>query len=115
VNKSFENINGVEFAVVETSVGNPGIIKDVSWQIKGEHPSVLLVIIAKAGEKILINVLLSDDLIKKGMNAVKTLKDLASVVKGGGGGQPFYATAGGSDLAKYSELISKAKDLKGLL
>ncbi len=115
VNTSFENINGVDFAVVETATGNPGIVKDVAWQIKGERKSILLVIISKSGEKIVINVLLSDDLIKKGMNAVKIVKDLASVVKGGGGGQPFYATAGGSDMAKYSEMFEKAKYLKSLI
>ena len=46
------------------------------------------------------------------MNAVKIVKDLASVVKGGGGGQPFYATAGGNDMEKYSELAEKARALR---
>ena len=115
INSSFETVNGVDFAVCETNAKNPAVIKDVAWQIRNERKSVLLVFVARTDDKIIISILVSDDLIKKGINAVNLVKELAAVVKGGGGGQPFYATAGGSDFDKYNDLIEKAKDLKGLL
>jgi alanyl-tRNA synthetase len=39
------------------------------------------------------------------------VKELAKEIKGGGGGQPFYATAGGSDLSGLDNVVKKAKEI----
>jgi alanyl-tRNA synthetase len=56
--------------------------------------------------------MLSDNLVAdKGLNAVALVKELAKEIKGGGGGQPFYATAGGKELSGLEAIPAKAQTL----
>ena len=57
--------------------------------------------------------MLTDDLVAKGLNANEIIKDLAKEINGGGGGQPFFATAGGSNPAGLDNALRKAKELIG--
>jgi len=47
----------------------------------------------------------------KGLNAGTLIRELAKDIKGGGGGQPFFATAGGSDASGLDAALAKAKNL----
>ena len=56
--------------------------------------------------------MLSDNLVaEKGLNAVNLVKELAKEIKGGGGGQPFYATAGGKEVSGLEAIPAKAQTL----
>ena len=57
-----------------------------------------------------IAIVLSDNVVnEKGLNAGVIIRDLAKAIKGGGGGQPFFATAGGKDLSGLDQVITEAK------
>ena len=71
-----------------------------------------MVLAADVDGKPQIAVVISDDLIaSKDMHAGKTVGALAKEIKGGGGGQPFFATAGGKDIAGLPNVVQKAKEL----
>jgi alanyl-tRNA synthetase len=54
--------------------------------------------------------MISDNLVEeKGLHAGKIIREAAKEMKGGGGGQPFYATAGGKDVSGIDAAIKKAK------
>jgi alanyl-tRNA synthetase len=58
-----------------------------------------------------ITVMISDDLAKeRGMHAGNIVRELAKEIQGGGGGQPFFATAGGKDAAGLEKAISKSRE-----
>ncbi|MEM7298996.1 MAG: DHHA1 domain-containing protein, partial [Bacteroidota bacterium] len=56
-------------------------------------------------------VMLSDEIVKNGMNANEIIRKMASEIKGGGGGQPFYATAGGKDLSGLASALKIGKEM----
>ena len=61
------------------------------------------------GKKVTIGVMVGDDLVKKGdMHAGKIVKELSAHIKGGGGGQPFFATAGGKDPKGLKKALNEA-------
>ena len=55
--------------------------------------------------------MLSDNLVKEGKNAGFVIREAAKLIQGGGGGQPFFATAGGKKTEGIQEAIIKAKEL----
>ena len=64
----------------------------------------------KNGEKVNISVAISDDVISdKGLKAGDVIKELASCIKGGGGGQSMFASAGGIFSRRHKEALSKAE------
>ena len=63
------------------------------------------------GDKPQIVVMLSDELVDKGFNANSIIKELTPFIKGGGGGQPFFAMAGGKDVSGLDRVVEKAREL----
>lgn len=108
---SMEVINGVNFigAKVEMDAGS---VKDIAYQIKGQLDSFFLIIGSYDGPKVMLTIMISEDLITdKGLHAGNTIRELAKEIGGGGGGQPFFATAGGKSPDGIEVAISKAREL----
>ncbi|MGN0224827.1 MAG: alanine--tRNA ligase [Prevotella sp.] len=87
--------------------------KDLVFKIREAIPENLLCVIGStANEKPLLSIMLSDDMIKEhGLHAGNIIREAAKLIKGGGGGQPHYASAGGKDLNGLGEAINKVVEL----
>jgi len=110
--KQIESINGINFLAHQLKVDNSAILKDIAFQIKGEVENLFLVLAAEIDGKANIHVMISDNLLKeKGLNAGSIVRELAKAVNGSGGGQPFYATAGGKEPAGIPQLLANARKL----
>ncbi len=106
-----ESINGINFLAAKLPVDDAGIIKDLAFQLKGEVENLFLVFAAEIEGKASVHVMIADNLVKeKGLHAGNIIRDLAKIVDGGGGGQPFYASAGGKNPKGIDDLLAKAKE-----
>jgi alanyl-tRNA synthetase len=104
-----EDINGISFIAEIVSADDPTTIKDLVFQLKQEIPNLFLALGAEIRGKAHLSVMISDNLVKdKGLHAGKIIKELAVEIQGGGGGQPFYATAGGTNPAGLVSALTKA-------
>lgn len=105
------------------SVGNKNLItymgafpsadsmKQVAFDLKHEVENLVLLMAATIDGKPMLTVMLSDELVKEGLNANEIIRKMATSIKGGGGGQPFYATAGGKDASGLEEALLTGKQL----
>lgn len=108
--KSFENINGISFLAVKTDLDSDSI-RQIAFQLRKEVENALIVVASDFDGRPSITVSVSDHLVsEKGLNAGQIVRELAREINGGGGGQPFFATAGGKDLSGLDRVIQKAKD-----
>ena len=90
-------------------VDNAGMVKDLAFQLKNELENLFLVLGADIEGKPNLTVMISENLVQeKGLNAGQIVREAGREIKGGGGGQPFYATAGGKDASGLNNAIEKA-------
>ena len=108
---SSELINDINFIGFKSDL-DADSLKKLAFDLKGELSNLFLVLISNANNKPLISIMIDDSLVKlKDWNAGKIIRELAKEIKGGGGGQAFFATAGGSDLSGLDNVIPKAKKI----
>ena len=105
-----ENINGINFIAQKVELPNADAVKNLAYQLKDIVSDLFLVLAADIDGKPNLTVMLSENLVKdKGLNAGNIVRELAKEIQGGGGGQPFFATAGGKDLSGLEKALEKAK------
>ncbi|MCR8669042.1 alanine--tRNA ligase [Aestuariibaculum sp. M13] len=103
-------VNGVQFLAKQLDLDAAGI-KDVAFELGGEVDNLFLLLAAENDGKALLSCYISKNLVAdKGLNAGQVVRDLGKYIQGGGGGQPFFATAGGKNPAGIQEALEKAKD-----
>ncbi len=110
--KSIQDIGGVKFISQKIELNSLDIIKDLHFQMKQEIPNLFMItayeIDGKAG---LTGSTSSDFFTQKELNMNTIIRDLGKEINGGGGGQPFFATAGGTNIHGISKALEKAKTI----
>jgi len=109
--KSAVEVNGLRFIAQEVKMEAEDM-KNVSFLLRKEE-NLAMVLAAKVGEKVLLTVMLTDDVVAKGYNAGVMIREIAKEIQGGGGGQPFFATAGGVNQSGVDNALEKAKEILG--
>ena len=88
------------------------VVKGVAFALKAEHPNDFMFIAAtQEVGKPMLTVMLSDNLVKDGLNASTVVREAAKLIKGGGGGQPHFAQAGGKNVDGLSAALDKMLEL----
>ncbi len=103
---------GIQILAELVHVDEASMLKDIAFQLKGEIQSLALVLGAEIEGKAHIAVMFADSLVAdKGLNAGQTVKAIAKHIQGGGGGQAFFATAGGQNPKGLPQAIEEFKKM----
>ena len=104
--------NGHTLILEKVVLPNADALKNIAYGLRNQFDDLLLVLAADIDGKPQVAVMLGEKLeAAKKFHAGNMVKDLAKEIDGGGGGQPFFATAGGKNLAGLDAVITKAREL----
>jgi alanyl-tRNA synthetase len=108
-----EEINGIQFLAKKLDL-DAGGIKDVAFELGSQFQNLFLLFATEQDGKALLSCYISKELVaEKGLNAGLVVRELGKYIQGGGGGQPFFATAGGKNPDGIDEALEKAKNYIG--
>ena len=109
-------INDIRFISGRIATDNPDLLKTIAFEIRKKSEDSILVLGSESAGKAILVVMISDKLVKeKNLDAVSLIKEISGEINGGGGGQPFLATAGGKNPAGIGNALKKAeKYVKGI-
>lgn len=100
----------IKMLVAKVSVPDADSLKSLAFQFKNEYSNLVQLIGAEINGKPQLTVMIDETLVKsKGLNASQLVREMAKSIKGGGGGQPFYATAGGKDVSGLEEALTQGE------
>lgn len=103
-------VNGVQFLAKKLDL-DAGGLKDVAFELGGQMDNLFLLFATEQKGKALLSCYISKELVaSKDLNAGQVVRELGKYIQGGGGGQPFFATAGGKNPAGIDEALEAAKD-----
>jgi alanyl-tRNA synthetase len=101
--------NEVNYLIQQVQVPHADALKNLAFDLQTEKESLFCLLAAEIDGKASLALAISKDLIdSRGFHAGNLLRELAKEVQGGGGGQPFLATAGGQNPGGIPNLINKA-------
>jgi alanyl-tRNA synthetase len=104
------SLNGVSFLAERVDL-DPAELKDIAFQLKGETQNLFAVFAGESGGKATLTCVISEELVKeRNLNASSIIRELAKEINGGGGGQAFFATAGGTKAEGLNVALQKAAD-----
>lgn len=104
--------DGFNFIAEKVSVPNAQGLKQLAYDLKAVVDSMFLILAADVDGKPQVAVMIDEEVVKaKDLHAGNIVKALAKEIKGGGGGQPFFATAGGKDINGLDAVVVKAQEL----
>ncbi len=112
IGSNITKIGEINFIAEIISVSNASDLRDISFQIKKNVDNLILVLGTELSGKANLSLMISDNLVsEKTLDASKLIRKIAKEIQGGGGGQAFFATAGGKNPGGLKAALSKAKEL----
>jgi alanine--tRNA ligase len=112
--KNAETVNGVKVIRFVSQMPSDSI-KNIAFQLRGQISEKLFFVAGTyETDKPLLTIMISDDLVKNGMNASSIVREAAKLIQGGGGGQPHFAQAGGKNKDGLTAAVDKIIELAQL-
>ena len=108
--QNITSANGINYLIQTIDIANADRLKDLCFQLKNETENLFAVLGCVINDKPLLSITISENLVtEKGWNAGQLIRDWAKEIDGGGGGQPFFATAGGKKKAGLDMALELAR------
>lgn len=109
-----ETINAVQYLGAKIDLDDANAIKTLAFQLEKELDNAVIILGAEVKGKALLTIMISKEIAGQGkLHAGTMIRQLAKHIQGGGGGQPFYATAGGKNPAGLEAAIAEGKEVVG--
>lgn len=106
--KELQEINGVQFLAKQVDL-NPEGAKDLAYELGNSYHNLFVVFATAHEGKPMLTCYISKEIVaEKNLNAGQVVRELGKYIQGGGGGQPFFATAGGKNVDGIAEALAKA-------
>jgi alanyl-tRNA synthetase len=103
-------VHGATTIIEKVNLDSSDVLKKLAFELRNEVEDLVLVLAADINGKPQVSIMIADRLVNKyGLHAGNLVRELASEIRGGGGGQPFYATAGGKDINGLDKVVAKAQ------
>ena len=104
-----KEVNGIQFLAKKIDLDASGI-KDLSFEMGNQKDNLFLLFGSEQNGKALLSCYISKELVaSKNLNAGTIVRELGKYIQGGGGGQPFFATAGGKNPGGIDEALTMAE------
>ncbi|HEU4788516.1 MAG TPA: alanine--tRNA ligase, partial [Flavobacterium sp.] len=106
--QELQEINGIQFLAKQVDLSPEGA-KDLAYELGTLGTNLFLVLATADAGKPMLSCYISKELVAdKKLNAGQVVRELGKYIQGGGGGQPFFATAGGKNVDGITEALAKA-------
>lgn len=101
--------NNINVIAQKIDLTNVEAIKNISFELRNQLPDSFILLASESEGKAMLSLIISDQLVQSGkLNATTIIRSISKHIQGGGGGQPFYATAGGKNPAGIEAAIQEA-------
>ncbi len=107
-----QNIKEAKIIIEKVYLPQADMLKQLAFNLKNQVDNLVMVLAADIEGKPQISVVIDELLTKTyDLHAGQLVKQLAKHIRGGGGGQPFFATAGGKDVSGLEKVLEEAKEV----
>jgi len=106
-----EEISGIGVISEKLDIDSEGM-KSLSFNLRKSETNLVMLLASERNNKAILTLMLTDDLIQeKKMDASTLIKSISTEIEGSGGGQPFFATAGGANPSGIDKSLEKLKEI----
>lgn len=110
----FVEVNGVNVLAKKLPIADAGAVKTLAFQLEKEIENALILFASVNNDKPMLTLMINKDTAaNKDLNAGQLIRELAKNIKGGGGGQAHFATAGGKDASGIDKALAQLMELIG--
>lgn len=106
-----EEINGIRVLRTIVPFDDTKTVKTLAFNLEEELGNIFIAFGFESNDKPQLMLIISKNLVENGLNAGTIIREIAKEIKGGGGGQPFFATAGGKDVSGLQKALDKIEEL----
>lgn len=111
IESALKTVGDLDVLIKQVTLSSADALKQIAFDLKKKYDRLFMVIAADINGKPQIAVAVGEEALKKDLHAGNIVRELAKLIQGGGGGQPFFATAGGKNIDGLGDVVAKAEEM----